>query len=501
MAAAIVPAMSELQDLVALIRADTPLLVIETPDEARVVDLFRQSLMHAWRALYRWSVTEGLRRIDMDREDEGIAPDLSATLQEIRNASQRGVYLLLDAHPYLGYASYQRALRDLIQRRDSQPHVLVMIGTKVELPAALEPFAVRVALRLPDANALLKLVKEEAAAYTAQNGGRRVEVDADAVRQIVRNLQGLSLTDARRIARHLIHRDGALGPGDLPELTRLKFELLNKSGHLHYEYDTARFADVGGARRLKRWVEQRRAPFVQDPPPPGLEPPKGVLLLGVQGCGKSLLAKAVAGGFGVPLVRLDFGTLYDKYHGETEKNLRAALASTEQLAPCVLWIDEIEKGLAAGNGENDGLSRRVLGYLLTWMAERKSRVFLVATANQVHELPAELLRKGRFDEIFFVDLPDPATRVEIFALHLDRRSLAKDDIDLSALAAAADGFSGAEIEQVIVSALYAAHAEQASLDTQALMQAIRDTRPLSVLMAEQVQALREWALPRTVPAD
>ncbi len=501
MAAAIVPAMSELQDLVALIRADTPLLVIETPDEARVVDLFRQSLMHAWRALYRWSVTEGLRRIDMDREDEGIAPDLSATLQEIRNASQRGVYLLLDAHPYLGYASYQRALRDLIQRRDSQPHVLVMIGTKVELPAALEPFAVRVALRLPDANALLKLVREEAAAYTAQNGGRRVEVDADAVRQIVRNLQGLSLTDARRIARHLIHRDGALGPGDLPELARLKFELLNKSGHLHYEYDTARFADVGGARRLKRWVEQRRAPFVQDPPPPGLEPPKGVLLLGVQGCGKSLLAKAVAGGFGVPLVRLDFGTLYDKYHGETEKNLRAALASTEQLAPCVLWIDEIEKGLAAGNGENDGLSRRVLGYLLTWMAERKSRVFLVATANQVHELPAELLRKGRFDEIFFVDLPDPATRVEIFALHLDRRSLAKDDIDLSALAAAADGFSGAEIEQVIVSALYAAHAEQASLDTQALMQAIRDTRPLSVLMAEQVQALREWALPRTVPAD
>ena len=496
-----VPAMSELQDLVALIRADTPLLVIETPDEARVVELFRQSLMHAWRALYRWSVTEGLRRIDMDREDEGIAPDLSATLQEIRNASQRGVYLLLDAHPYLGYASYQRALRDLIQRRDSQPHVLVMIGTKVELPAALEPFAVRVALRLPDANALLKLVREEAAAYTAQNGGRRVEVDADAVRQIVRNLQGLSLTDARRIARHLIHRDGALGPGDLPELARLKFELLNKSGHLHYEYDTARFADVGGARRLKRWVEQRRAPFVQDPPPPGLEPPKGVLLLGVQGCGKSLLAKAVAGGFGVPLVRLDFGTLYDKYHGETEKNLRAALASTEQLAPCVLWIDEIEKGLAAGNGENDGLSRRVLGYLLTWMAERKSRVFLVATANQVHELPAELLRKGRFDEIFFVDLPDPATRVEIFALHLDRRSLAKDDIDLSALAAAADGFSGAEIEQVIVSALYAAHAEQASLDTQALMQAIRDTRPLSVLMAEQVQALREWALPRTVPAD
>ncbi len=506
-ALAIVHDMSELHDLVALIRADTPLLVIETPDEARVIELFRQTLMHAWRALYRWSITEGLRRMDFDREDESeVAPDLSATLEEIRQAGQRGTYLLLDAHPYLGYASSQRLLRDIIQRRGSQPHVLVLIGTRVVVPEALEPFAVRFSLRLPDANALLKLVQDEARAYTTEHGGRRVEADAAAVKQIVRNLQGMSLTDARRIARHLIYRDGVLGADDLPELARLKFEMLNRSGHLHYEYDTARFSDVGGAGRLKRWIEQRREAFVQDPPPGGpgfgqLDPPKGVLLLGVQGCGKSMLAKAVAGGFGVPLVRLDFGTLYDKYHGETERNLRDALASTEQLAPCVLWIDEIEKGLAPSSGEGDGgLSRRVLGYLLTWMAERKSHVFLVATANQVHDLPPELLRKGRFDEIFFVDLPDPATRAEIFALHLDRRKLPREDIDLSALAAAADGFSGAEIEQVIVSALYATHAARTGVDTHALIQAIRDTRPLSVLMAEQVQALRAWAQSRTVPA-
>ena len=495
--------MSELQDLVALIRAETPLLIIETPDEARVIELFRQTLMHAWRALYRWSITEGMRRMDLDREDEcEVAPDLSTTLEAIRDATQRGTYLLLDAHPYLGYASSQRLLRDIIQRRGSLPHVLVLIGTKVTVPEALEPFAVRFSLRLPDANALLKLVQDEARGYATENGGRRVEADAAAVKQIVRNLHGMSLTDARRIARHLIYRDGVLGADDLPELARLKFEMLNRSGHLHYEYDTARFSDVGGASRLKRWIEQRRAVFVQDPPPPGLEPPKGVLLLGVQGCGKSLLAKAVAGGFGVPLVRLDFGTLYDKYHGETEKNLRTALASTEQLAPCVLWIDEIEKGLAAGSGEGDGgISRRVLGYLLTWMAERKSQVFLVATANQVHDLPPELLRKGRFDEIFFVDLPDAATRAEIFCLHLDRRKLPRDDIDLSALAAASDGFSGAEIEQVIVSALYSAYATQSAIDTHALVQAVRDTRPLSVLMAEQVQALRAWAQSRTVRAD
>ncbi len=178
------------------------------------------------------------------------------------------------------------------------------------------------------------------------------------------------------------------------------------------------------------------------------------------------------------------------------------MASTEQLAPCVLWIDEIEKGLAvdAGNGDG-GLSQRVLGYLLTWMAERKSRVFLVATANQVERLPAELLRKGRFDEIFFVDLPTPATRAAIFALHLDKRKIAREAIDLDTLAAAAEGFSGAEIEQAIVSALYAAYAAKTPLGTALLLQEIHTTRPLSVLMAEQVQALREWALPRTVPAE
>lgn len=494
--------MTELQDLAALIRAGTPLIVVETPDEPRVVDLFRQSLLHVWRALYRWSITEGLRRIDLDSEDPSeVAPDASTTLAAIHDAEQRGVYVLLDFHPYLTYAGTQRQLRDIMLRRDCQPHTLVMVGNKVELPAELEPLAVRFALRLPDANALLKLVRDEAAAYAAEHGGKRVEVDAEVAQQIVRNLRGLSMTDARRIARHLIFRDGLLDADDLPELAKLKFELLNRSGHLHYEYDTAHFVDVAGAARLKRWIEQRRSVFVGGEAPPGLDPPKGVLLLGVQGCGKSLLAKSIAGGFGVPLVRLDFGTLYDKFHGETERNLRQALASTEQLAPCVLWIDEIEKGLAGNGGDSDGgVSRRVLGYLLTWMAERRSRVFLVATANQVHELPAELLRKGRFDEIFFVDLPDPPTRAEIFALHLRSRALDPVAFDLDALALAADGFSGAEIEQAIVSALYAAHADKRPLDEALLHAELRNTRPLSVLMAEKVDELRAWACERTVPA-
>lgn len=495
--------MGELQDLTSLVRANTALVVIETPDEARVVDLFRHLLMNVWRPLYRWSITEGLRRVDLDGEDAPLSPpDATTTLRTIRELDQRSICLLLDFHPYLGYATTQRLLRETLERRGSKAHTLVLVGAKIELPPDLEHHAVRFSLRLPDERALLKLVQDEATIYMREHGGKRVEVDQEALKVIVRNLRGLSLTEARRLARHLIFSDGALHFGDLPELAKLKFELLNKSGHLHFEYDTARFSEVAGLERLKAWVNQRRAAFTADALPPGLDPPKGMLLLGVQGCGKSLAAKAVAGGFNVPLVRLDFGTLYNKYHGETEKNLREALASAEQLAPCVLWIDELEKGLAAsGSSEDGGVSRRVLGYFLTWMAERKSKVFLVATANAVHDLPPELLRKGRFDEIFFVDLPDHGARAEIFRLHLARREVAWEGFSLSALADAADGFSGAEIEQAVVSALYAAHADGVPVDEARVLQEIRNTRPLSVLMAEQVRALRDWARGRTVPAD
>ena len=495
--------MSELQDLSSLVRANTPLIVIETPDEARVVDLFRHVLTNVWRALYRWSITEGMRRVDLDREDPAeVAPDMTTTLQAIKAHDQRGIYLLLDVLPYLGYASTQRMLREILDRRGSQEHTIVMVGSKIELPPELESLAVRFSLKLPDENALLKLLKDEVELYQRENGGRRVEVDKPVLGQIVRNLRGLTLVEARRIARHLIFRDGALGEADLPELAKLKFELLNKSGHLHFEYDTARFSDVAGLSRLKTWIGHRREAFVTGDLPVGLDAPKGVLLLGVQGCGKSLAAKAVAGGFGVPLVRLDFGTLYNKFHGETEKNLRDALASAEQLEPCVLWIDELEKGLSASTGSEDGgVSRRVLGYFLTWMAERKSRVFLVATANAVQELPPELLRKGRFDEIFFVDLPSAAARGEIFRLHLDKRKVDWGAFSLNALVDASEGFSGAEIEQAIVSALYAAHADKAPVDEAKVLAELRGTRPLSVLMAEQVQGLRDWAQSRTVPAD
>jgi SpoVK/Ycf46/Vps4 family AAA+-type ATPase len=221
--------------------------------------------------------------------------------------------------------------------------------------------------------------------------------------------------------------------------------------------------------------------------------------LGVQGGGKSLAAKAVAGVWGVPLLRLDMAQLYNKYIGETERNLRQALALADTLEPCVLWIDELEKGLAQSHAEG-GLSQRILGTLLTWMSERKRRVFIVATSNNIKELPAELLRKGRFDEIFFVDLPDKAVRIQIFNIHLQKRGLNPSQYDLTQLSLATEGFTGAEIEQAVVSAIYSASARKRALDTDHIVMTIHKTRPLSVVMAESMTALRDWADGRAVNA-
>jgi SpoVK/Ycf46/Vps4 family AAA+-type ATPase len=279
---------------------------------------------------------------------------------------------------------------------------------------------------------------------------------------------------------------------------RAKYDMLNRTGVLRYEPDSARLADVGGLANLKAWLEKRCAAF--DGSAPGLDAPKGVLLLGVQGCGKSLAARACAGIFNIPLLRLDCAALYDKYVGESERNLRESLASAEVLAPCVLWIDEIEKGFASGDSDG-GATRRVLGAFLTWLAEKSSHVFVVATANDITALPPELIRKGRFDEIFFVDLPNLDTRAEILRIHAAKRGIALDAATLSTLAHACEGFSGAEIEQAIVASLYSAHAQHANPGAALLAAEIAATRPLAVIMAESVAELREWAKDRTVPAD
>jgi hypothetical protein len=492
--------MFDAHDLAVLLRSGAPLVVIETNEEGLLVDAFRHVVAELFRPLWRWSITSGLTRLDIDDPDTPAANDSSVLLEYMQREDRRGIWLLFDFSPYLRYATNVRRLREMALAQGEQRHSVVLIGAKVELPDELAPLATRFEIRLPDETVLAKLIRDEAFAYSREMSGRRVEIDATAQRALVRHLRGLTLNDARNIVRRLIHADGRIGQADVRVAQQAKFELLGRGGVLGFEPETADFDKVAGLTRLKRWIAQRRAVFVDGNAPKGLDPPRGVLLLGVQGCGKSLAAKACAGGFGVPLLRLDFGALYNKYHGETERNLREALAAAEAMAPCVLWCDEIEKGLATSNSD-DGVSRRVLGTLLTWMNERKMPVFLVATANDVSQLPPEFLRKGRFDEIFFVDLPNDEARRAAFAIHFERRELKSDRFDIDALSAASDGYSGAEIEQAIVAALYDAHADGHPLDTARVLAAIRATRPLSVLMAERVQWLRDWARERCVPAD
>jgi SpoVK/Ycf46/Vps4 family AAA+-type ATPase len=343
----------------------------------------------------------------------------------------------------------------------------------------------------------MDIIREEAKDWSDRHGGARVKTDNITLKKLVSNLQGMSVSDARRLVRSAIWNDGALTEEDLPRINKAKFALLDMEGVMSFEPQTENFSHVGGLHNLKRWLIARREAFTSEDGK--LDRPKGILLLGVQGGGKSLAAKAVAGLWGIALLRLDIGALYNKYHGETERNLREALKLADAMSPCVLWLDEIEKGMSQGSSDN-GTSQRLLGTLLTWMAERRTRVFIVTTSNDISQLPPELIRKGRLDEIFFVDLPDADVRKDIFAIHLGKRNCLVEQFDLVQLAVASDGFSGSEIEQAIVAALYNAASQGKNMDTHILLQEIAATSPLSVVMAEQIAQLRMWAADRTIPA-
>jgi AAA+ superfamily predicted ATPase len=492
--------MNGLHDLEVLIASRTPLIVVETRDEEHVKSLFIRTGMKNRLPVSRWTAADGLRRLDLALDSQQLLREPAEVLNHINAQRQDGLFLLLDFHPYLGDPVLVRLLRDIAQGYAQAARTVVLVSPQIELPAELTHLAARMPLALPSAQDIRDILLEEVRVWNQAHPQQRLTASApEIVERLVSALAGLSRGEVRRLAASVIHRDGALSDHDLPAVIKAKHELLGQDGALTLELDSASMSEVAGFQRLKKWLALRQKVFLAEPPPPGLDPPKGILLLGVQGAGKSLAAKACAGLFGVPLLRLDVGALYNKYHGETERNLRTALKTAEVMAPCVLWMDEIEKGLAP-DGEDGGVSRRVLGALLTWMAERRARVFLAATANDISALPPELLRKGRFDEIFFVDLPGPAERAAIFGIHLRRRGQDAARFNLDVLAVATDGFSGAEIEQAVVAALYNAHAGGGELRQAHLAHELRHTRPLSVLMAERIAELRAWARDRTVPA-
>lgn len=490
--------MPEQKDLELLIHGHTPILQIETHEEKRTLDLLVRIATSNVIPLFKWSVTEGLRRVDIDLGVQRHNAEPKDVLAHIKASTVDGIYVLLDFDPYITDPVNERYIKEIAMQFEGGSNKLVFISHKIEMPRGLSSKVAKFELSLPDAQALEAMVRDEAANWRRESG-QQVATDSKTLERLVRNLGGLTFNDARRLIRNVIVDDGAITEEDLPEVMQAKYQLLNRDDALSFEFETTRFSEVGGMHRLKRWLQQREKVFHGLVEQPGIDAPKGVLLLGVQGCGKSLAAKAIAGIWKVPLLRFDFGALYNKYIGESEKNLRESLKTAEVMAPCVMWIDEIEKGISGGN--DDGTSKRVLGSLLTWLAENRSNVFIVATANNIDDLPPELIRKGRLDEIFFVDLPGQEVRKQIFSIHLDKRKVNLATVDLDRLAADSEGFSGAEIEQAVVSAIYSSYGDDKPVTTDTLLAEISTTRPLSVVMDGQIQQLRQWAESRTVPVD
>lgn len=492
--------MKDIRELEGLLAAKMPIVAVESHEEAKVLRMFERFAALNERKLWKWSVTGGLKRAS-GAEGAFNTTRIEDALRHIEKSPENAIYLFLDAHKFLDDPVVLRQLKD-IAAAERTHRMLAFLSPRLEVPEEIGRMTARFRPSLPDAAMIGAILNEEARSYR-ESTGEPVRSSREALNVLTQHLGGVTEEDVRRLARMAIRDDGAISGADIARVLKAKHELLAAGEILVLEPGIPDLGQLGGLAKLKRWLEVRREAFMGHGPDSPLPAPKGMLLLGVQGAGKSLAAKCVAGAWQLPLFRMDFGSLYEKYHGETERNLREALAVANAMAPCVLWMDEIEKGIAgdAGGDSDGGVSRRVLGTLLTWMSERAARVFLVATANDISQLPAELLRKGRFDEIFFVDLPHAQAREEILRIHLKRNRQDPAAFDLARLSAACEGFSGAEIEQAIVAARYEAHAAKKPLDSAAIEAEARRTRPLSVMMAEKVEALRAWARERAVPAD
>jgi AAA+ superfamily predicted ATPase len=492
---------SSARDLGLLFRSKHPLVVCETVEERRFENLIRRVCADLKFPLSTWSSASGLS--PAHPTDAPRTVDLAVALQHIRASKGEGVFLLKDPQAHLESASALRGLREAAQEFAGTPRTIVLVGPQLPSKPELDEMGVRFEFSLPDADDFRRLLRDVIARLPRDHPSAKVQLTKAEAEGIVTDLQGLTMYEAERALSKAIVEDNMLSVADRPRIRQTKKSLVEGGGLLEFVAAPEGLAQVGGLARLKKWVSTRKIGFLPEAGKPPLDPPRGLLLLGVQGCGKSLAAKAVAATWEVPLLSLDAGRLLGPYVGESERNLRETLHRVDRMAPCVLWIDEIEKAFHAGRSvESDGgISKRLLATLLTWMQERESRVFLVATANDVHDLPPELMRKGRIDEIFFVDLPDEETRATIFRLHLKKRGEDATRFDLESLARDTKGFSGAEIEQAVVASLYEARSGSFPLDTATILVTVRSTRPLSVVRAEKIAALREWARERCVPAD
>jgi SpoVK/Ycf46/Vps4 family AAA+-type ATPase len=491
-----------LHDLELLFRARHGLIHLDTAEEDRASALLAHVADRLGIPFFTWTRSQGLSRIDLPSPIYETEEPARA-LQHIAVSNIDGVYHFRSLMGSLaGKDLLVSILRDAGKNLEQFKGALVLTGDGPELPSSIGEIAAHVTLPGPSDEEFEELLTRIARDLSVR---QHVEISLrpEERTQLVKHLSGLTLMEAEKILTKAIVEDGSLGVDDIQHVIDAKRKVVEREGLLEYYPVETKMGGVADLTTLKGWLAKRRA-VVQDPERAhefGLTFPKGVLLLGVPGCGKSLAAKAVASEWRLPLLKLDPSNLYNKYIGESESNFKRAMRAAERMAPVVLWIDELEKAFSSGGGEDGGVSQRILGSFLSWMQDRAGDVFVVATANDIQSLPPEFLRKGRFDEIFFVDLPDGETRSEVFRIHLDARGHDPELFDLLRLAEETTGFSGSEIEEVVVSALYTAFSGSHDLTTEALSVEISVTKPLSVTMGERISAMRDWAKGRAVRAN
>ena len=479
-----------------LLRARFPLIWLDTTDEDRVTELACAVALKQGDAVAAWSQTWGLHDVP-GPPSAGSHPDPMSLLKYIRSSKRRTLWLLKDIGALCTAANLPlvRALKDTAQAARDQGSVIVCVNTMAADDQLVSDVATRHTLALPTADDHAKLLRSIAKQLA-------LPLEKEAVSMLSQACLGLSLTQAENIWARVRASGGRFSQDDVKMVLSEKARIVRGSGYLQF-IEPIDMGQVGGLDLLKQWVVRRGLGFSEKARALGLPYPRGVLLVGVQGCGKSLIARAVAGQWAQPLLRMDVGALMDGLVGSSERNLRNALDLTTRISPCVLWIDEIEKAFSSTDAASDGgTSLRMLGTILTWMQERTAPVFLLATANDVSGLPPELMRKGRFDEIFFVDLPSPEQRRDIWGVHLRDRARAADDnallsrIDIDALVDESNGYSGAEIAAAVVEGAFEALATDRPLDGAHIAAALRASPPLSRLRAEDINALRDWARQR-----
>ncbi len=495
------------EELSILIQAQYPLIYLLTSEEERAeqaIATIAQSQVgpqgRSPRKLYIWTVTHGMVEYGHPRNNSHhntVSPE--AAIQWVVHQREPGIYVFKDLHPFIDSPPVTRSLRDAIASFKSSHKTIILMSPEAaqRIPVELEKEIVVVDYPLPSINELDEVLRQ-------QLDPRDRRLTPEAREKLVKATLGLTRDEAEKVFRKAKVTAGRLTEAEVDIILSEKKQLIRRNGILEYMEVDETIDSVGGLEELKVWLRQRANAFSEKAREYGLPQPKGMLILGVPGCGKSLIAKTTSRLWGLPLLRLDMGRVYDgSMVGRSEANLRNALKTAESISPAILFIDEMDKAFAGGAGSSDsdgGTSSRIFGSFLTWMQEKKSPVFVLATANRVERLPGEFLRKGRFDEIFFVDLPNAEERKEIFRIHLTKRRREIDRFDLEQLANICDGFSGAEIEQAIIAAMYEAFAQGREFTQLDIIAASRATQPLSKTMQEQVTALRDWARQRARPA-